>query len=40
MIDENPKLYVIQQDIKNKIDNLISSVSEMMQEKTASDSQN
>ena len=31
MIDENPKLYVLQQNIRNKIDNLISSVSEMMQ---------
>ena len=26
MIDENPKIYVIQQDIRNKIENLISSM--------------
>lgn len=37
MIDENPKLYVLQQDIRNKIDNLINSVSSMM---TTSDSEN
>ena len=34
MIDENPKIYVIQQDIQNKIDNLISSMM------TTSDSEN
>ena len=37
MIDENPKIYVIQQDIQNKIENLINSVSNMM---TTSDSEN
>ena len=37
MIDENPKIYVIQQDIRNKIENLINSVSNMM---TTSDSEN
>ena len=37
MIDENPKIYVIQQDIQNKIANLINSVSSMM---TTSDSEN
>ena len=41
MIDENPKLYVLQQDIRNKIENLISSVSNMMtQDKSTSDSEN
>jgi hypothetical protein len=37
MIDENPKYYVMQQVIKNKIESIIKKISNIMQEKTESD---